>query len=370
MADKCQDTCCAGWQIAIDKKSLARYKNQPGHFGKRLRRSINWRLGTFRQTKDKRCAFLNENNLCDLYQTLEQDSLCQTCRRYPRHVEEFQNVRELTLSLSCPRAAQILLSRERPVAFRTYEKEGTENYTDFNVLLYEKLCNAREAMRGILQNRSIKIELRTALVLGLSHDIQVRILRNELEACDKVIAGYQRGRMTGLIERRQKRYPVIRKLFAALNELEQIQDAWAVQLRETEQILFGKGPQEYERLQLIFDRWLQQNMPQWEIQCEQLLVYFMDTYFCGAVYDGRAYEKMQMAVGSIWLIYEMLLARWIKNGRELDGEDIVRAVYRYSREIEHSDRNLELLEKRMRVVRPAIKQRQAEQDCTASPDNS
>ena len=24
-ADECEDTCCAGWQIAIDRKSLVRY---------------------------------------------------------------------------------------------------------------------------------------------------------------------------------------------------------------------------------------------------------------------------------------------------------------------------------------------------------
>lgn len=80
------------------------------------------------------------------------------------------------------------------------------------------------------------------------------------------------------------------------------------------------------------------------------MIYFMDTYFCGAVYDGRVYGKMQLAAGSVWLIYEMLLARWVKNGKTLDQEDIVRTAYRYSREIEHSDRNLELLEKQMRLM--------------------
>lgn len=35
----------------------------------------------------------------------------------------------------------------------------------------------------------------------------------------------------------------------------------------------------------------------------------------------------------------------MKNEKQLDFEDIVNVVYRYSREIEHSDQNLELMEK-------------------------
>lgn len=361
LASQCEATCCAGWQIAIDPKSLMQYKNQPGGFGKRLRRSINWRQSTFRQTKEKRCAFLNQDNLCDLHLALGEDSLCRTCRSYPRHVEEFENVRELTLSLSCPRVAQIILSIEKPVSFRSYEKEGTEIYTDFDTVLYDKLCDVREAIREILQNRSLEIELRAALALGLAHDIQLRMRKKELESCDKVIARYQSGRAVELVKSQRKgkekqykcirdHYRITRKLFAGLHGLEQIQDNWSAQLWETERVLFGKGLKGYGRLHLAFARWMKAYMPQWETQCEQLLVYFMDTYFCGAVYDGRAYSKMQMALGNVWLIYEMLLARWVKNGRELDQEDIVRAAYRYSREIEHSDRNLEFLETQMRVI--------------------
>ena len=92
IADKCEDTCCAGWQIAIDKKSLARYRQVKGDFGKRMRRSVRWSDGTFRRVEDRRCTFLNEDNLCDLYRALGEGGLCRTCRLYPRHIEEFEGV--------------------------------------------------------------------------------------------------------------------------------------------------------------------------------------------------------------------------------------------------------------------------------------
>ena len=88
-------------------------------------------------------------------------------------------------------------------------------------------------------------------------------------------------------------------------------------------------------------------MPDWEIKCEQLLVYFIFTYFCGAVYDGRVYSKVQMAVSSVRCIYQLMAARWKKNEKELQTEEIVELVYRYSREVEHSDENLEQMERMM-----------------------
>ncbi len=67
LADKCEDTCCAGWQIVIDKKSLRKYKKEDSDFRDRLLNSINRINGTFKQSKDKRCAFFNNDNLCDMY---------------------------------------------------------------------------------------------------------------------------------------------------------------------------------------------------------------------------------------------------------------------------------------------------------------
>ena len=49
-------------------------------------------------------------------------------------------------------------------------------------------------------------------------------------------------------------------------------------------------------------------MPDWDIMLEQMLVYFVFTYFCGAVYDGRIQAKMQVCVYSVYII-ERNLAR-------------------------------------------------------------
>lgn len=151
----------------------------------------------------------------------------------------------------------------------------------------------------------------------------------------------------------EERYAFSRQMFQNLYQLELLREDWESHLRESEYLLYGSaddsqdGRDAYGKMHQDFAAWLTVNMPEWEIQCEQLLVYFIYTYFCGAVYDGRAYAKIQMAAVSVMLIYEMLAARWRKNEKQLDFEDVVEIVYRYSREVEHSDRNLEAMEQMM-----------------------
>ena len=139
IADKCEDTCCAGWQIVIDKETLNKYKKIKGDFRKRMFLSVDWLQGTFRQDKEKRCAFLNENNLCDLYLNQGEEGFCKTCREYPRHTEEFEGVREITLSISCPEVARILMSRKDKVTFISYERDGEEEFEDFDPFLFSIL---------------------------------------------------------------------------------------------------------------------------------------------------------------------------------------------------------------------------------------
>ena len=81
-----------------------------------------------------------------------------------------------------------------------------------------------------------------------------------------------------------------------------------------------------------------------DIVKEHLAVYFIYTYFCGAVYDDDVYAKMFIAVFSVQWISQFMMARWLLNDCCLDINDIAEIIWRYMRELEHSDENLNLLE--------------------------
>ena len=165
VADRCEATCCAGWQIVIDEEARKRYKSEPGEYGEVLRKCIDWEEGVFRQDCRKRCAFLTENNLCEMYERLGAESLCVTCANYPRHIEEFENLREITLTVSCPEVARILLEQKEPVSFTEEEiGEDEEEFDDFDPFFFSYLEDARKIMITILQNRELSVAVRVALM--------------------------------------------------------------------------------------------------------------------------------------------------------------------------------------------------------------
>lgn len=347
-ADQCEDTCCAGWQIMIDERSLKKYRKVKGAFGNRLFNSIDWKEGAFLQY-DGRCAFLDENNLCDICSELGPDMFCKTCRNYPRHIEEFPNVREISLSLSCMEAGKLILGCTSPVRFLTKETEREEAEEEtFDYFLYDKLLSVRESAIRILQNREEKIGLRIAMALGLAHDAECKIRKGNLFEVDEVCARYEKEeapqrflkKLKSCQEGNGKRFRIMRELWSIFGELEILRKQWPDYIKDLEDILYH-SEEEYLEMRTEF----QENVLQKHSYSEQLMVYFVFTYFCGGVYDGRGYSKMLMAVVSTLLIEELAMAVYWKKEKPFTFMDMVEVAHHYSREVEHSDENLETLER-------------------------
>ncbi len=350
IADRCEDTCCAGWQIVIDEVSLEKYKWMTGDYRKTVWKNINWLTGTFKQDKEKRCAFLNEDNLCDLCLNKGEKSFCKTCKTYPRHIEEFEGVREISLSVSCPEAARILLNKKDKVTYLTYERAGEEEYEDFDPFFFSLLEDARSKMLNILQDRSLPIGTRVILVLGMAHDMQGRVNRQELFDCLDVIDKYITPKAIAYAKnyylehaKADSKYTLTRELYDKLYELELLRKDWDDLLLESDALLFAKGKNKYSAMHTAF--WKNVGFAEEiTIQLEQLMVYFLFTYLPGAVYDGNIYSKVQMCLYLVWMIYELWVARYVKNGGTLSIEERVDLTYRFSREVEHSDKNREHIE--------------------------
>ena len=344
IADKCEATCCAGWQIVVDEEALKKYKKVTGDFSQRIKEGVDFREGVFKQNPGRRCAFLNEQNLCDMYTALGEEAFCETCRKYPRHIEEFENVREFTLSVSCPEAARILLAQKEPVQFYEVKVEAPEEeFDEYNPMMYEKLLEARGEMLTLLQNRSISVKERAAAIWDFIQIFQEEMDEGILFANETI---YEK-----LIPRNpETTFEEAKALFALLRHLEILEKAWEDTLQETEVILYDKEEAYYKKKKEEFEAWKMKNFPDWDIMLEQLLVYFITTYFCGAVYDEYVASKVKMSVCSVFYIEELALAQWLKNGGKLTLQDFTRLVYRYSRELEHSDENLITMDRMMEEI--------------------
>jgi len=356
VAAECEDTCCAGWTIMIDENSLQKYRELQGPFGNRLRGSIDWENGCFCQY-EKRCAFLNEDNLCDLHLEAGEQMLCDTCRDYPRHMEEFEGVREGSLSLSCIEAAKLILGGMEPVHFFSFSDEvEDEEYEDFDYLLFTKLMDARERIIAVLQNRDIDIMMRMAMVLDFAQDIQDAVDGQKLYEIDERIQAF--GELDTILSFQQDidAYQIgeneycaaVRKMFRIFYKLEVLKADWPEYVKKAEFSLFSEGQKNYESNRNAFHQTVGLKSPNgevWSIWLEHLMVYFVFTYFCGAVYDENVIGKIKTAVVATLLIRELAIAKWQEQGNVFDFAEFVDIAHRVSREVEHSDINLLRFEK-------------------------
>lgn len=365
IADRCPDTCCAGWQIVIDKESMKKYRKVKGGFKNRLHNSIDEKEQVFKQYHG-RCAFLNDDNLCDIYGEIGKEYLCRTCRRYPRHYEEYENIREISLSVSCPVVAELLLTREKPVTFYTMEKKRPEEeYDSFDFLLFTKLQDCRDVLIALAQNRHWSIEYRMKLLLVVAHDVENYIRRGELFRIDSLLDKISRlldvkdlsvefamkrncrspKEWFSEYEDEKRAFANHKKMFLYLYQLEHLNQSWSKWLDKCFTVLYQSGEKAYGRIR---DSWMKWNKKR-QLQAEQILVYFIYTYFCGSVYDERPFSKVQTAVVHTLLFEEMQMAEFELDQKAFSLQKQIEILYRYAREVEHSDPNLEAMERFMQT---------------------
>ena len=110
IADKCEHSCCVGWEIDIDSETLAKYRDLKDGYGAVVADSISMD-GTphFKLCGQDRCPHLDERGLCKIITNLGADHLCDICREHPRFYT-YTDVAEVGIGMSCPEAARLVLS--------------------------------------------------------------------------------------------------------------------------------------------------------------------------------------------------------------------------------------------------------------------
>ena len=158
IAGDCKHSCCIGWEIDIDEDTLDDYRQIGGDFGRRLSANIDLtETPHFKLTKDERCPFLNQQNLCDIILNLGEESLCQICTDHPRFRSFFSSRTETGLGLCCEAAAkQVLGFKEKAEEVVLEEEDGGEPLSAWE----QTVLSARQKLIDIAQNRSLPFSVR------------------------------------------------------------------------------------------------------------------------------------------------------------------------------------------------------------------
>lgn len=109
----CEDTCCSGWNVTVDRDAFRRLRSVLGEgFGEDFTR-----IRDRPRTKEKfglvvlqpdtlACTFLNEKRLCSLHARFGEEVLPDGCASFLRRQSSVGTRVETSLSLACPEAAR------------------------------------------------------------------------------------------------------------------------------------------------------------------------------------------------------------------------------------------------------------------------
>ena len=317
IADKCKDNCCIGWEIDIDPSSAEYYENVKGEFGEKLRNNIEKGEVCSFKLKGERCPFLNEKNLCEIIINLGEDKLCQICSDHPRYFEWFSDVKEGGIGLCCEEAARIIVTNEEK--FGTYDVPcDDEGCDDYSQELYDVLSFARQEIVDTLENEKLSLKCRISSILSYAIEVQFMIDNYNFDKIPITVqypAQEDKGDVKGFLE--------------SFKALEPIDDNWQEYLQNLIDDMERAGRKDFDGTEI-------------EIYLKNIAVYFIWRYFLKGVYDEEIISKtflMALSVAAIKLMYE----RELLNSESLDGEKCSILAKNYSKEIEYSEENLEML---------------------------
>jgi lysine-N-methylase len=126
---ECEDTCCVGWLVNIDKSTYETYQRcEDPELGPRLRELVT--IHTESTSDDSyarialsgpKCPFLTDG-LCGIQSKLGEAYLSTVCAKFPRAMMVVNDVLQRSLDLACPEAARVVLLDPAPMEFD--EEEG------------------------------------------------------------------------------------------------------------------------------------------------------------------------------------------------------------------------------------------------------
>jgi len=115
---RCEDSCCKGWTVPVDKEAFEKYRALPAGplrvlLDENLVETPNdpnpAHFAKIKMPASNECPILTEEGLCRIHAELGEEYLCHTCATYPRAVSNIDNLEEKALSMSCPEAARLVL---------------------------------------------------------------------------------------------------------------------------------------------------------------------------------------------------------------------------------------------------------------------
>jgi len=307
LAGSCPRSCCIGWEVEIDDDTAAAYQSVTVPMGQELRASLQPDAdGALCFPLDGgRCPFLDTENLCRIHRQLGQEYTSITCREHPRFTEDFGTLLEVSLSASCPEAARLLLADSTPLTF-CEEVLPSPPVEDEEDPWLSPLLTVRDFAMTLLQNRTQAISRRLAQILLLAAQAQQLLDADRAEELPMLCRSVPE--LPPVTQDVSLLFPGFLDTLAGLEILEK---DWLPLLTAAA----ARGGHLSEP------------------QLERLTAYFLFRWMLKAINDGDLLGRVQLSLASALTVEH--LSAYTASPEE--------ALYRYCREIEHCQENINAL---------------------------
>lgn len=311
IANLCPDSCCKDWDVVVDDDSFDFYNTAKGDFSDKLRSLMTIDNDGDRVfiKQDEKCPFWNSDMLCDIYINLGENRLCHTCKEFPRITQDYTVFCEHTLSFACPEAARLMLESDFDKNFATCIPEKSK--ADYSTTEMNFLLSARKRTLEILSDCKMPLAKRLCRLLAFNERVQ-NMLDDECfdlsvmpcDECEKGNCGD------------------VSFIFDLHKTLDIMSKEWLCELETTAD--FAKT----HKLSSRFDNPL-----------TAYLDYYVRRYYLSAIDTLNVISTVKrMICAYIVTAYEL---ERFENPTQAE---IVKILQRYSKEVEHSYENGELLE--------------------------
>lgn len=319
IADKCPDSCCDKWEIVVDDDTAELYGEVTGGIGEKLRNSMaiddeGDRIFTL---CGERCPFHEKSGLCEIQRLLGEEYLCDTCHEYPRAVQDCGDFAEYDLSLSCPEAARIILSRKCEPQYIEKVEDVLLDEACYDKDVMDLMKYTRRQILDIIWDRSCTVSEAVRKCGRYALCIQERLDRNEIypfpysdEMPNAENISFSDFSYSSLIN-------------SCLDD-DILTEEFRIMLKDT--LSLGETP---------MDSGAEKVLDSFSDLYRQLCTHYINRYWLRAAFDGEAAEKMLILIKAFALVRRFGFAYYQKN-KELPFSAVIRIVQLYSKETEHN----------------------------------
>jgi lysine-N-methylase len=379
IGSRCEDNCCYGWKVIIDKKTYEKYRKVTDQelkplLDKNVKRNrsnpteVNY--AKINLNEQERCPFLNDNKLCNIHNKLGSQYLSKVCTSYPRVTNLLDGTYERAATMSCPEIVRISLLNKEQMEFDEIEEDDKSQNIIKYILetkginsigkLSRYLWELRIFSISLIQNRNYRLWERL-IILGLfMKKVSEYSDDKVLDKIPQLIEQYNQTIASNALSLELDKIPT--NLCIQMELMKEISDQRfalnfskinAVYVKCVTEFLYGINYLKNDKIENITERYRDAHdhyykpfMDEHEYILENYVVnyIFKELFPVSNKLDAfQSYVKLILNYSYI----KMLLIGVAGHHKKLDEDMIVRVIYSFSRAVEH---NTEFLDRIFNII--------------------